>query len=584
MSRPDTDLLHSLSPALSQRLKDFLDQALLGFIRPNSVSQFAHHASELANFREAMAQKDSNDDVELLRSFREFIPTTNYEPYRPFVDKFFATPCKESDVKNMFAPGLPYCLAVSSTTSGKAPKKFPIYPPAGHLLHHPLYLSLCHSKGSTLSPSSLSFGQALKVELEDGHNSKVLPVCSVTVGFLRMQTNWHVEHDKDRIDLWVPGKTDPYAISLVKSYRAFFILNALFALADRRVTTIRFLFASVFVNFLQYVEDEWFLLVDCIEKGIIPDVENLDHLREPLEKHFTPNPVRAAELREIGPPGTQGWAVRVWPDLKKFIGITGGPAAASVPKVTHVLGPSVVMQAPCYGSSECYIGIPYFNGDPNTDFKVVPVDGVTEYLDVRSNEPSERVLSAWELVTGGHYEPVLTTRNGLWRYRIGDVVTVKGFAPDDGLPVINYLHRRDGSLGLAYGSTCTESQLTDAIVSASKRWIGQIIDFTVVADNRDTPVTYGYLVEIGGEIGKDAKMATQQTFEDLMKNNEYHMAFWQGRARKPTIRIVERGTFTEFRKQKCDKTNISMGQVKVPIVLSDPSFKEWLLQKVVTEL
>jgi auxin responsive GH3 family protein len=79
-------------------------------------------------------------------------------------------------------------------------------------------------------------------------------------------------------------------------------------------------------------------------------------------------------------------------------------------------------------------------------------------------------------------------------------------------------------------------------------------------------------------------MATQQTFEDLMKNNEYHMAFWQGRARKPTIRIVERGTFTDFRKQKCDKTNISMGQVKVPIVLSDPSFKEWLLQKVVTEL
>jgi len=58
------------------------------------------------------------------------------------------------------------------------------------------------------------------------------------------------------------------------------------------------------------------------------------------------------------------------------------------------------MQAPCYGSSECYIAVPYFNGDPNTDFKVVPVDGVTEYLDVHSNEPSERVLSAVRTV---HY-------------------------------------------------------------------------------------------------------------------------------------------------------------------------------------
>jgi hypothetical protein len=127
MSRPDTDLLHSLSAELSQRLKDLLDQALLGFIRPNSESQFAQHAFELANFREAIAQKNSNDDTEFLRSFREFIPTTNYDPYRPFIAKFFATPCKESDVKNMFAPGLPYCLAVSSATSGKAPKTFPIY-------------------------------------------------------------------------------------------------------------------------------------------------------------------------------------------------------------------------------------------------------------------------------------------------------------------------------------------------------------------------------------------------------------------------------------------------------------------------
>ncbi|KAG1795430.1 GH3 auxin-responsive promoter, partial [Suillus plorans] len=484
----------------------------------------------------------------------------------------------------LFAPGLPYCLAMSSMTSGKSLKMFPTYWPAPHLLHHPLYLSLPPSEGSTLSPSSLSFGQVLKLYSEDGQSSKTLPVCSLTVGFLRMQKNWDIEHDMDRLNLWVPGKTDPYAISLVKGFRAFFLLNALFALADRRVATIRFLFANVFVNLLQYIEEEWTLLIDCIEKGIIPDIEKLDHLREPLEKHFTPNPIRAAELREIGPPGIQGWAVRVWPDLKKFIGITGGSAAASVPKVTHILGPSVTMQAPCYGSSECFIAVPYFNGNPNTDFKMVPVDGVTEYLDVRSNEPSEHVLSAWELETGGHYEPVLTTRNGMWRYRIGDVVVVKGFAPDDGLPVINYLHRRDGSLNLAYGSTCTESQLTDAIVSASERWIGQIIDFTVVADDRIAPVTYGYLVEIEGEIGKDAKQAVQHTFEDLAKNNVYHLAFLQARGRKPTIRLVERGTFTEYRRQKCDKTNISMGQVKVPIVLSNETFKEWFLQRVIVEL
>ncbi|KAG2152671.1 GH3 auxin-responsive promoter [Suillus bovinus] len=580
-----TDPLHSLSPELSQRLKDLLDRALLGFIRPNSMSQFAQHAPELANFREAMAQGNPDDDVEFLRRFREFIPTTDYEPYRSYIAKFFATPCKKSDVENLLAPGLPYCLVVSSATSGKASKAFPVYRPAPHLLRPPPHLSLRHSEGNTFSLSSLSVGQALKMDLEDGQTSKILPVCPITAGFLRMEMDWDVEHDMDRLDLWVPGKADPYAISLVKDYRSFFILNALFALSVRRVTTIRFVYASVFVNLLQYIEDEWTLLIDCIAKGNIPEMDKIDHVREPLEKHFTPNPIRAAELREIGPPVIQGWAVRVWPDLKNFIGITGGPAAASVPKVTHILGPSVTMQAFSYGSSECYhIAFPYFNGNPNTDFKITPIHGVTEYLDVRCKEPSERVLSAWELETGGHYEVVLTTRNGLWRYRLGDVVAIKGFAPDDGLPVINYLHRRDASLGLACGSTCTESQLTNAIVSASERWIGQIIGFTVVADDRDTPVTYGYLVEIEGEIGKDAKMATQYIFEELMANNDYHMAFWQGRGRKPTIRLVEKGTFTEYRSQKCNKTNVSMSQVKVPTVLSDPSFREWILQKVIMEL
>lgn len=65
-------------------------------------------------------------------------------------------------------------------------------------------------------------------------------------------------------------------------------------------------------------------------------LSNVIQLTDFSQKHFTPNPVRAAELREIGPPGIQGWAVRVWPDLKKFIGITGGPAAASVPKVLQM--------------------------------------------------------------------------------------------------------------------------------------------------------------------------------------------------------------------------------------------------------
>jgi len=48
---------------------------------------------------------------------------------------------------------------------------------------------------------------------------------------------------------------------------------------------------------------------------------------------------------------------------------------------------------------------------------------------------------------------------------------------------------------------CTESELTTAIVSISDRWIGHITEFTVVRDEREKPATFGFLVEIEGELG-----------------------------------------------------------------------------------
>lgn len=39
----------------------------------------------------------------------------------------------------------------------------------------------------------------------------------------------------------------------------------------------------MFVSLLQFIEDEWLLLVDCIENGIIPNLEQISHVRTALE-------------------------------------------------------------------------------------------------------------------------------------------------------------------------------------------------------------------------------------------------------------------------------------------------------------
>ena len=67
-------------------------------------------------------------------------------------------------------------------------------------------------------------------------------------------------------------------------------------------------------------------------------------------------------------------------------------------------------------------------------------------------------------------------------------------------------------------------------------------------------------------------------------NCHYRKGMGSGIARKPTIRLVQKGTFAEFRKLRCEQANIAVIQVKVPVVLFNQQSKEWFLERVVMEL
>jgi auxin responsive GH3 family protein len=162
--------------------------------------------------------------------------------------------------------------------------------------------AISSSVGSALAAYSVNYRDIITIECENGWAPMKLAVSSASNGFMRMYMDWDIEEDGKRLDLWgkplltrawllradlkpisVPGETGPYAISLVNNYRSFLLLHALFALADPKLTAACLLFATAFVNMLQYIEDEWLVIVDCIEKGIIPVLENTEHVRAALE-------------------------------------------------------------------------------------------------------------------------------------------------------------------------------------------------------------------------------------------------------------------------------------------------------------
>ncbi|KAI6000852.1 GH3 auxin-responsive promoter [Pisolithus albus] len=318
-------------------------------------------------------------------------------------------------------------------------------------------------------------------------------------GSIRMQNGIDVEKDAWALQYTAPRATSPIAVSFISKYRSFLLMHALFALADTKVETINTLFGTIFIDMIRYVEEEWDNLLKYIETGELPDWEGTDHVRQWLVPKFHAAPERAAELRAVGRAAQEpGWLARVWPMLKVVIGIASGVYAAVIPKMRHYVGPDVQLRSLGFTASEAYIGTVY---DPeNLNLYKVASDDVVEYLDVSKEEVAANLLApVMASPAGGKYEVVLTNRDGMWRYRLGDVIEIEGFDPNDGAPVVRYVERRNVALRLG-GAMLSEEHLAKAILAVQDK-LGPLIEFTVVIDDRNITRRVGYLVETQRELG-----------------------------------------------------------------------------------
>lgn len=109
--------------------------------------------------------------------------------------------------------------------------------------------------------------------------------------------------------------------------------------------------------------------------------------------------------------------------------------------------------------------------------------------------------------------------------------------------------------------------------SISSEEVVQARDFTTVLDERKTPQTVGFIAELSGQLctfnrltkgkaPKNQSMAQQNTMQS-------------GETRLPMIRVVEPGTFMEYRRLRGEKMKIGLGQIKVPVLTPYPKNGYW---------
>ncbi|KAF8875707.1 GH3 auxin-responsive promoter [Infundibulicybe gibba] len=562
-------VLQTLSAQQAEELKQRTCGVLGHLVNTNSRTTYFREAPLLARYRTELRLDTSCESVPVwgietpevdFGTFTRNVPLSTYEDYRPYVSRFLGGPCLQSSVDNLLAPGLPAFIATSSGTSDGSVKYFPKYvrPIKGAMsmgapipeVHGPTKCTIF----------SLRYTHTLDVLDEAQHVVGAIPFSLATAGGLRVHQGWKIENDAELVKTRVSGQITPIAVAFIGPYYTFLLMHALFAMGERSLDTFNTIFITAFSDLVRLIETHWEDLVRAIETGQIPDLEGLDDLRLHIQTHLHPRPDRAEELRRIA----------IWPNLKLVVGNGTGGLSTVVPWVRNCVGPTVnLMYSVVYASSEALIGAAYNAESGEELYKVKTPDSVIEYLDVEQPESAEYITQAWDLEVGKRYEVILTTRDGFWRYRLGDVLEFVGFAPEDGNPLIRFLDRRNVVMCVS-AEFVTEAELHRAVASI-KDIIGRVMEFSVIIDDRWFPRRYGFLLELQGEPGPHSHAAPRRLQEHLYSTNGTFAQFSSDKeVGEPSVRILAAGTFSEYRSWRIGVTGVGSGQMKVPTVIYNP--------------
>lgn len=246
----------------------------------------------------------------------------------------------------------------------------------------------------------------------------------------------------------------------------------LFALADSDVQQIIAPFTWGVLEMFSYLENNWSNLCDDIEAGNLGESLSVSNdLRESLNSNLKPNQQRADELREIFSNGfSEPVAGRIWPKLEKIIAAGTGSFEIYTDNLRRYTG-NITLSNGFYAASEALIAL---SAEDNSDKYIMQTEKCFfEFLPAFGNHDNPVLADSLEV--GRAYELVITNKSGLYRYRLGDVITVVNTSGDS--PVITFNHRASYYSADVDGILLTERDIYQALRNVAQIFSIEISDF-----------------------------------------------------------------------------------------------------------
>jgi GH3 auxin-responsive promoter len=364
----------------------------------------------------------------------------------------------------------------------------------------------------------------------------------------------------------------PPATGKVKDTHARTYVAVRFAL-PRRVGMLVAANPSTLVNLARFVDREKEALIRDVADGTLnPKLDLPAEIREALSRKLKPKPKRARELegfvRQAGTLSPKD----VWPPDKLLIGCwTGGSVGPYLRQLKGYYGEAPVRDLGLL-ASEGRMSIPVEDGTP-----AGVLDVTTHYFEfipegeINSAQPT--VLGAHEVQEGKHYYIVPTTKAGLYRYHISDVVRVTGFFHQT--PLIEFLGKGSRFANLT-GEKLSEHHVTQAVDRVVKTVPQPLSAYALAPCWDDTQPYYGLFLEEPD--AQDVMLLRKFLLAldlALGENNiEYEAKRTSGRLGPVRAHVLPAGYWAQWDRERVRTTGGAPEQYKHPCLIGDVGFRQ----------
>lgn len=495
----------------------------------------------LRGMRESRFSRERRlDRVQSLADLRSATPLQSYEELRPYVDRV-----REGDIAALFHPAnRPLMFATSSGTT--ATQKF--IPVTAEFVRqyrrgwNTFGLRLLEDYPKAMLRAILqSSGR-----YNESYTSAGIP-CGAITGLLARTQKSIVR----RYYVGVPQIAD------IPDATARYYTLARLGIA-RDVSWAVTANPATLIRIAQVASDhaEW-LIRDLRDGTLAPQFDISADIRRAIAPLLKKDPVRAKELALLR---------NVQPRLRprdywrlEFVACwTGGSMGHYLPRLRDWYGDIPVRDVGLL-ASEGRVTIPLQN---ESAAGVLDVEGACfEFVPLaEADSRTPIVLSAWELECGTDYIAVLTNDAGLVRYRLDDVVRVRGRLAQ--APIVEFMHRA-GKVSSVAGEKLTENQVVAAVAAAATEIGYAFGEFLAAPQWGDPPY---YRINFSGDaIPSNLSAALDEKL--CCQNDEYSSRRKSGRLGAPICQAVSATQFLAFERRLIQSRGGSLEQLKRPCLV-----------------